>query len=329
MSTEFKNIVSKVTCAICFWFSPNQLVANDLVEFRTRYYSDFEKIQNKLENVKGKMKLTTERSNEKGKKISTLIDNGDFAITGKYGKCSIDIKRSSTFGTLEATYVYCKLDDAAYKLSKRKGESRFTIESFDSPQMPGQPKGPSPLRFVDYQMNCGHLWTAPYLFYSSDWRSVLDSSHDSSVKIEKYDENGKKITRISYDAKGNNDLRIEIDIDTDFHHRILRSGFMSKKSGKPVFQYQVQYEGDSFIPKVVNYYSRQEQIKCEFSGLFFEATPLEEFQPAFFGIPDIGIAKSRYRFRNYLLYVTIFLSLILYVNYRRKVARYRNSPKTS
>jgi hypothetical protein len=300
MSTAFKNVGIIAVYVMCICVFSEQTFGNEIDEFREQYHSDFEKIQNKLKCVRGKMKLTTERKDDKGKKLATFTDDGDFAISGKYGKCVLNIKRSSTFGKLEAIYVYCKQNEAAFKLSKRKGEDRFSIDNYDSPQMPVNNNGPSPMRFVDYQLNCGQLWTAPYLFYSNDWRSVLDTNHQPPVKIEKINENGKKTTRISYDAKGDDNLRIEIDMEDDFHHRILRSGFISKKSGKPVFQYHVEYVEDSFIPKTVTYYSKQEQIKCEFSDLVFKPIPLEEFQPGFFGIPDIGRSKSKNRFNYYL-----------------------------
>lgn len=137
--------------SLCGTGAERPLVSDELEDFRARYETDFELISEKLRHVSGRLKLTTLMNDEKGRFVSSNQDTGTFAISGPLGKCVLDVKRNWMFLTFQHSYVYGKLDDTAFTLSKRKGFSSYSMDQYDTPNQAGQIKPVSPLRFLDYQ----------------------------------------------------------------------------------------------------------------------------------------------------------------------------------
>lgn len=284
-----KNLIGTIVCAwfCCFiGISASAVMAGDLEKFRAGYDKDFDLISKKLQDASGRFTLTVKTKDSLGKAFKTNKDSGTFAISENLGICVRDVERTIGKQTKTFQAVYGQTADSFYTLTKNKGESEYSLDNFGPLPKSGEiPKSP-----IEFRLFCGSFWNAPYLFMSSDWRKALSNDENRTISIDNLERDGKKIVKLVIRYKANPDRTTEFELDPAVNHRILKSAIVM--NGRADFQYQVEYLGDSVIPKVVTYTGPSEEMRCEFADLRFEPTPESEFQPAFFGLQNFNTKSA-------------------------------------
>lgn len=293
----------------------NFVTVEDSYEFKSLYSRDFDKISSKLQNVSGRFKLLIKTKDKSGKVVKSAQDSATFSVTGNLGKCVRDVERTVGKQTKTFQAVYGQTADSFYTLTKNKGESEYSLDHFGPLPKSGEiPKAP-----IEFRLFCGSFWNAPYLFMSSDWRKALSNDENRTITINNLERDGKKIVKLVIGYKANPDRTTEFELDPAVNHRILNSAVVT--NGHADFQYQVEYLGDSVIPKVVTYTGPSEEMRCEFEDLRFEPTPESEFQPAFFGLQNFNTkrAKPWSAFWNWLLAGLVVV--VSYLTIKKLMAR--------
>lgn len=253
--------------------------SDEFESFREKYRAESQKIADSLKHIKGKYRITT-RFNTTPKNKPT-IDNGDFAVSGEYGKVVTDIERSFNGRNLNFVSVHCKTPDFYYSLSKNSSGSNYLVEN--KAFMVSSEKVP----FISYDLNFGNLIKSPYKFMNVELIQILDGISIMDPVIENIEKDGKPIIRLSWHVKSSPMLRYEVEIDPAAHYRIHRLTHFAGE--KRLIEFQIQYDTRdplSTIPVKVVHQIDIRKSEFELFDIKLEPTPEAEFLPSFFGLPD-------------------------------------------
>ena len=275
----------RLTCMAIISFSHFAAFANsdDFQVFRDAYVKNSAKLLEASTHVKGQVVLTTINRDSAGKIVRKTVDQGDFASSNRFGKLELSADRSSGGRNRTIDYVFALADDQFYTLSKRSGESEYTVDAFGNVPQPGA--RPSEYKPIDYKIYIGLFLKSSHRYFDSELWKMLNPAIIDRFESKPIQSDGKNLVRVSFTLKADPMQGREFDVEPEHGYRIVRSA--SSHSGTTLDSTVIEYdEKTPYFPKLIKQITPQLEVNCELSNLQFEPTPENEFIPSFHGIQN-------------------------------------------